>query len=393
MKQPLINLLKQAHLWRGLITLLIAGFFGYRYAVSGHLIYIAFVLFLGGVGLLSLINRGSVNWQNIGLNLGISLFFLDFVFGEINLSEMGEALVNANYGLLVLSMVMIGVHIIFRTIRSQLLLKPIADIPFWPACRALLIGITGNTVLPAKAGEFLRAYVLGRSQGISKTAVFATVVVERIFDGLTVLLVLLGVIVLGIRDERLQLLGITGLVFFGGALVGLIIFMVKRHWADALINKFLPHALAEKILDLLNGFSSGLEVLKNPRLLAMVIFWNILTWTAIPFSFWFALLAFDFGAPLPWQAPLLMLPAMALGLAVPSAPGGVGLVQAAIKLTLDITFGAAATGPTFEAAVAAASIMIHITQFAPEVIPGIFLFMYEGLSTSELKATGQMASE
>jgi glycosyltransferase 2 family protein len=393
MKQALINVLKQAHLWRGLITLLIAGFFGYRYGVSGHLIYIAFVLFLGGVGLLSLINRASTGWQNIGLNLGISLFFLDFVFGEINLSEMGEALVNANYGLLVLSMIMIGVHIVFRTIRCQWLLKPIADVPFWPAFRALLIGITGNTVLPAKAGEFLRAYVLGRSQSISKTAVFATVVVERIFDGLTVLLVLLVVIVLGIRDERLQLIGITGLVVFGGALVGLIIFMTKRHWADAIINKFLPHAMAERVLDLLNGFSSGLEVLKTPRLLAMVIFWNILTWTAIPFSFWFALLAFDFGSPLPWQAPLLMLPAMALGLAVPSAPGGVGLVQAAIKLTLDITFGAAATGATFEAAVAAASIMIHITQFAPEVIPGIFLFMYEGLSTSELKATGQMAGE
>jgi uncharacterized protein (TIRG00374 family) len=217
----------------------------------------------------------------------------------------------------------------------------------------LLIGITGNAVLPAKAGEFLRAYVLGSTEGISKAAVFATVVIERILDGLTVLLVLLAVIILGVRDERLQLLGITGLVVFGGALVGLIVFMTKRHWADAIINKLLPHTLAEKILHLLDSFSSGLEVLKNPQLLAKVLFWNILTWMAIPFSFWFALMAFDFGAPLPWQAPVLMLPAMALGLAVPSAPGGVGLVQAAIKLTLDITFGAAATGPTFEAAVAA----------------------------------------
>jgi hypothetical protein len=57
----------------------------------------------------------------------------------------------------------------------------------------------------------------------------------------------------------------------------------------------------------------------------------MLTWIMIPISFWFALLAFDFGSPLPWQAPLLMLPAMALGLTVPAAPGGVGLVQAAIS--------------------------------------------------------------
>src|SRR5262245_53668295 len=119
MKQSLINFLKRAHLWRGLFTLLFAGFFGYRYCVSVYPIYIAFLLFLGGIGLLSLINRAPRSWQNLGINLGISLFFLGFVFGEINLSEMGEALVNANYGLLVMSMVMIGVHIVFRTFRSQ----------------------------------------------------------------------------------------------------------------------------------------------------------------------------------------------------------------------------------------------------------------------------------
>lgn len=391
--RPTLNFLKQAYFWRGLITLAIAGFFGYRYGVSGQLIYIAFILFLGGIGLLSLINRASANWQNIGFNLGISLFFLDFVFGEINLSEVGEALINADYRMLILSMVMILIHVFFRTIRSQLLLKPIAEVPFWPACRALLIGITGNTVLPAKAGEFLRAYVLGRSQGISKTGVFATIVVERTFDGLTVLLVLLVVIVLGNRDERLQFLGISGMVVFGGTLVGLIVFLAKRHWADAIINKFLPHTLAGQVLQLLDGFSSGLAVLKNPRLLAMVIFWNILTWVMIPFSFWFALLAFDFGAPVPWQAPVLMLPAIAMGLAVPAAPGGLGLVQAAIKLTLDLTFAGATVASNFDETVAAAGIMIHFTQFAPEVLPGIFLFMYEGLSTRELKAESQMAGE
>jgi uncharacterized protein (TIRG00374 family) len=387
------HFLKQAHFWRGLITLIIAAFFAYRYSISGHVIYIVFVLFLGGVGLLSLVNRASANWQNIGFNLGISLFFLDFVFGEIDLAEVAEALVTADYRMLILSMVMVLIHIFFRTIRWQWLLKPMAEVPFWPACRALLIGITGNTVLPARAGEFLRAYVLGRSQNLPKTGVFATLVVERIFDGLTVLLVLLVVIVLGVRDERLQLIGLLGAIFYVGVMVGLIVFMTKRHWADALINKFLPHHLAGRVLGLLDGFSSGLAILKNPKMLGMVTFWNILTWVMIPLSFWFALMAFDFGAPIPWQAPVLMLPAIALGLSVPAAPGGVGLVQAAIKLTLDLTFAGAEVAPNFDETVAAAGIMIHFTQFAPEVIPGIFLFMYEGLSTRELKAEGQMAGE
>src|SRR6185503_20145736 len=150
----------------------------------------------------------------------------------------------------------------FRTVRWQWLLKPLGEVAFWPACRALVIGITGNTVLPARAGEFLRAYVLGRSTGLSKTGIFATLVVERIFDGLTVLLVLLAMIVLGEQNEKWQFIGILGAIFFVGVTIGLIVFMVKRHWADALVNKLLPHQLAKQVLDLLDGFSSGLAILK-----------------------------------------------------------------------------------------------------------------------------------
>lgn len=377
---------KHTNIIRGLLILAIAIFFGYRYAQLGHPVYLAYIVAFGGVSLLSLVNQLPTRWQNLGLNLGISLFFLDFVFAEIDLTEVAKAMANADYRMLLLSMAMIVVHIYFRTVRWQWLLKPMGEVAFWPACRAFLIGITGNTVLPARAGEFLRAYVLGRSTGLPKTGVFATLVVERIFDGLTVLLVLLGVIILGVHNERLQLIGILGAIFYVGVMVGLIVFMTKRHWADTLINKFLPFPLAQRVLGLLDGFSSGLAILKNPYLLTMVTFWNMLTWVVIPISFWFALLAFDFGSPVPWQAPVLMLPAMALGLTVPAAPGGVGLVQAAIKLTLDLTFAGLPVASNFQESVAAAGILIHFTQFAPEVIPGIFCFMYEGLSTREVSA-------
>jgi uncharacterized protein (TIRG00374 family) len=379
-----------AGLIRGLVILAIAIFFGYRYAQLGHLIYLIYIIGFGGLGLLSLVNQLSPRWQNLGLNLGVSLFFLDFVFAEIDLTEVARAMATADYTMLLLAMAMIIIHIYFRTVRWQWLLKPLGEVAFWPACRALLIGITGNTLLPARAGEFLRAYVLGRSTGLSKTGVFATLVVERIFDGLTVLLILLIAIVLGVRDERMQLIGLLGAIFYIGVMVGLVIFMVKRHWADAIINKFLPSSMAHQVLGVLDGFTSGLAVLKNPYQLVMVTFWNLLTWGVILISFWFALLAFDFGSPVPWQAPMLMLPAMALGLTVPAAPGGLGLVQAAIKLTLDLTFAGLPIAANFQESVAAAGILIHLVQFAPEVIPGIFCFMYEGLSTREVSAGSRL---
>lgn len=232
------GLARHANLIRGIIILAIAAFFGYRYTQFPHWIYVVYGGGLGVVGVLSLINRLPLRWQNLGLNLGISLFFLDFVFADISLTEVIKAIASADYRMLLLSMLMVIIHMYFRTIRWQWLLKPMGQVKFWPAFRAFVIGITGNTVLPARAGEFLRAYVLGHSTGLSSTGIFATLVIERIFDGLTVLLVLLAVIVLGVHNERLQAIGILGAVFYLGVMVGLIVFMAKRHWADALINKF-----------------------------------------------------------------------------------------------------------------------------------------------------------
>jgi uncharacterized protein (TIRG00374 family) len=381
--------MKRVNLIRGLFILAIAGFFGYRLFESGGLVYPALTAGLSVIGLLSLVDRLPARWQTLGLNLGISLFFLDLVFAEIDLAQVWQAIVNANYVLLALSMAIMFLHIYFRTLRWQWLLKPLGEVSFWPAWRALLIGITGNTFLPARAGEFLRAYVLGRSTGLSKTGVFATLVVERIFDGLTILFVLLAVIVLGVRDAQLQTVGVIGGGFYLGVMVGLFLFMTKRHWVDLLVHKFLPRHLADRVLDLLDNFTHGLAVLKNPKQLAVVTLWNMLTWVFVPISMWLTLLALDFGSPVPWQAPVLMLPVMALGLTVPAAPGGVGLVQAAVKLTLDITLPTAAA---FKESVAAASLLIHFTQFAPEVIPGVFCFLYEGLSTRDLKA-GHLSNE
>jgi uncharacterized protein (TIRG00374 family) len=384
--------MNRANLVRGLVLLVIAAFFAFRYYQLGSAIYPVYVVIFGGLGLLSLAHRLPARWQNAVLNLGISLVFLNLVFAEIDWAEFGRTLANANYWWLIPSTICVLIHLYFRTVRWQWLLKPLGRVPYWPAFRALVIGITGNTVLPARAGEFLRAYVLGRSTGLSKPGVFATIVVERIFDGLTVLLVLLAVVILGVRSEALQRAGLFGAVFYIGAIAALLVFMSKRHWADAVIHKLLPQNLADFSMKIIDGFTSGLAVLKNPHQLGMVTFYNFWTWLFVPLSFYFALLAFDFGADIPWTAPVLMLPAMALALTIPGAPAGVGLVQFAVKLTLDATFVDLPVAANFVELVAAASILIHLSQLVPEVILGVISFMYEGLSTSDIKAGQQMAS-
>lgn len=378
--------MKQAHIGRGLLILVIAAFFGFRYWQLGQTVHIVYIVIFAGLGLLSLAGLLPARWQNLTFNLGISLVFLDFVFATINLAEVAETLARANYWWLIPSTVMLLLHLYFRTLRWQWLLKPMGDVSFWPAFRALVIGIAGNTILPARAGEFLRAYVVGRSTGVSKTGAFATLVVERVFDGLTVLLLLLVVVIFGVRDETFQTFGLAGGVFYVGVLVGLVVFMLKREAVDTLVKRRLPPDLAELMLELIHGFDSGLAVLKNPRQLSMVTFWNFWTWAVIPVSFWFALLAFDFGAPVPWQAPVLMLPALAIALSIPGPPGGVGTFHTAVELTLNLTYANLPQVTNFDVVVGAASIFLHLSQFGPETLLGIIAFLYEGLSTQDISA-------
>ncbi len=383
----------RANIGRGLFILGMAIFFGYRFWQFSHPIYIVFLTGLTLISGSSIFGWLPTRWQSLTINLGISLVFLDFVFAEINLAEVWTELVEANYWMLIPAVIMVFVHLYFRTLRAQWLMKPLGDVTFWPTYRALVIGIAGNTVLPARAGEFLRAYVLSRSTKLSGTGIFATIVVERIFDGLTVLLFLLVVVIFGVRDPRLQIPGALGAAFYIGALVALVIFILRREWVDNLIKARAPEDLAKIVLELLDSFGKGIEVLRNPQQLRMVTFWNFWTWIVVPISFLFVLLAFDFGAPIPWQAYVLMLPALGIALSIPGPPGGVGLFHTAVVFTLNLTMPTASTFPDFDAVVRAASIVLHLAQFGPEVIVGVIAFMYEGLSTDDIRAGQTIAKE
>jgi uncharacterized membrane protein YbhN (UPF0104 family) len=116
----------------------------------------------------------------------------------------------------------------------------------------------------------------------------------------------------------------------------------------------------------------------------MACLFSLLTWIFIPLSFWVSLLAFDFGTPIPWQTPMLMVPVVALGMTIPSAPGGIGWFQYAVKLTIEATMLQATLTANFNETVGAASIVVHVAQLIPQLIAGLLCFWAEGLSTKEL---------
>jgi uncharacterized protein (TIRG00374 family) len=249
-------------------------------------------------------------------------------------------------------------------------------------------------VLPARAGEFLRAYVIGRSTGISKTAAFATLVVERIFDGLTILLSLVGVVLLGVHSPLLKRIGMIGGLFYLGALAGVSVFYFRQTWITSIVERLLPERWASRAANLLQAFANGLDVLREGRQLLVVSLQSLLIWFVIAWSFYPVLLAFDFGAPVPLFTPFLLLPLLALGLTIPGAPGGVGIMQYMGVLALQLSFAAvgAELAPDFAEQAAAFSLLMHLSQAAPEIALGAWAFLAEGLSWGEVEM-GREAAE
>ncbi len=381
--------LNKTMLFPFLMLALITAFFVWRSLTLADWFHLVAAAVFALLTVLALFKKLPGGVQSQALNVGISLFFLDLVFAQLNLKEVGWALASARWWMLIPSVAALMGHLLFRVWRWQWLLKPVGNVPFAPAWRAGMIGIGGNMVLPAKAGEFLRAYVIGRSMSISKVGAFATVVVERIFDGMTMLLILLGLIAFGVRDEQLQKVGVAGAVFYVLALVGLVVFMARRDWFEAVLRRLLPAALLEKVLHLVDKFASGLNSLRSPKQLGMVTLLSLGTWVFIPFSFYFALLAFDFHVSVPFLAAVLMLPLVAFGLTIPGAPGGVGVFEWTGYLALVISFqmiGAPLETPEQKAIAAASVVMVHLSQSVPEALLGLQAFFAEGLTASDIKA-------
>ena len=370
------------------LFILFAAFFAYRYFTLSHTIYLVFAALWIAVMALSLIKLASTKWQGLAANIGISLVFLDLVFYKLDIGTVLMALKQANYYMFIPSLVMLAIALVIRTWRWHWLLYQTKTARFYSLFSSLMIGTAANMVLPARAGEFIRAYFLGRQEKISKTTAFATIVVERIFDGLTILLFLLLVVILtGAKSDEIRTVGYVGAAFYLGVLVGLFLLYFRKDFLVRLIEALLPQPLVAKIVGILDAFLEGMQVMRNGRQLLMVVLLSLATWVGFALSFWPILLAFDFGAPVPYYAAFLVIAFDALGLTIPGAPAGIGIFQyvTVVALRIAFTLSGAKLAANFDEVAAAFSLVLHFSQVAPEVLIGLYCFLRENVSLHEVE--------
>lgn len=313
-------------------------------------------------------------YLKIGIGIAVSVFFLWLVLKDLHFGDFIEAIRTINIWWLFVGLFVWLVGYGIRGLRARILLLPVKDISWRRSMVYVLIGFTANNTLPLRAGEFVRPYIVGAKENISKTTVFATIAAERLFDGLViVLLTIVGASVMPTQDWMRNVIWFSGALFVV-ALIGFICLLYFNRQTMSVVGFFLrlfPVAVRTKLEGLLNVFTTGLEFLRNPVQLVSVVSTSFIIWLCEAAFYYMAALAFSFDITL--VQAMFIMGMLNLAILIPSSPGYVGTFEYVTVAGL----GLLGIGHSQAAGYALVS---HIVQFFAINIPGVFLWFRQGFS-------------
>jgi len=341
------------------------------------------VLFVDSIilsGTISLMKR----WK-FWLGIFISIAFLYSVLPGLHIEDVWDSLQGAQYLWLVPGVGVYFVGVWVRAWRWHYLLRPVKAVPTRIMFPIVAIGYMGNNIYPARAGEVLRAVVLKKREDISVSASLATVIVERVYDGV----VMLAFVFLNLPELArltvdsgfvgdIQTLALWGAAAFIGVLIAFLLAAMFPHQAEVVItwlaNHLVPERLRMKIMGIAMRFLSGLAALRSPREAVMVFLTSVLIWLLETGKYWFVMQAFDFQVD--FFALMLMNGIVNLATTIPSAPGYIG--------TFDVPGIAVLKAFGVPGAIAAGyTLVLHVALWLPITALGAYYFAKEGLQWGE----------
>jgi uncharacterized protein (TIRG00374 family) len=328
-----------------------------------------------------------------GLRYGISalvtVFFLYLAFRGTDFGEILQTIAGANYWWILLSFVLLMISHAVRAWRWRYLMNPIKPgIGFRNLFSGVMIGYLINNVLP-RGGEFARPYALGKLESLSKSAAFGTVVVERIVDVISflILVALIPVLYKGPLRETfpwLQSAGIMVTVATGGILFVLALLMVRRDWTDALlrfVNPVLPRWVASRVGGRVHSFLDGFLFLKYPGQTAAILLLSALIWFTYALMTYVAFFAFNMPGTVDFRSAVVLLALSSVGYAIPT-PGGTGSYHALTSQALGKLF---LVNPAVALSYATVT---HAVSFIGVTIIGSYFLFRDNVAISEAVRPG-----
>lgn len=331
-----------------------------------------------------------LDWKAL-LGLGVTVFLLWFVMRDVDFGDVWMHLRAANWGLLLAAVFVATAGFLIRALRWKVLLAPVrADTSLHSRFAAVNIGFMANNLLPARVGEFARAYALSRVEPIPLSAALGSLVVERVLDAVA----LIGILVVSMTNPGFPRgAGLTegplgkAIVAVVALLVVLVLMLVVLLAVPQRVVRLaeriaaaLPGDLARPVVDALESFLGSLGALRTPRLLAPALLWSVGFWLWHGLSFWLGMLAFDIHAgPL---AAYFTEAVVGFGVAVPAAPGFFGTFHASASWALSVFGVAPASSLAF-------AYGYHLGGFIPVTLIGLYYAKQIGLSLKDVGSSGE----
>lgn len=323
------------------------------------------------------------------VGITLSLLLLAWVLRDVSPGEVAREIARADLLLLTLSIAVTMSGFAIRALRWGVLLTPVhRRIPFRPRYAAVMIGFAANNLLPARVGEFARALTLARVTRVGAAASFATLVVERILDGLVLIGLLFWAMsaasfpaleaVAGVDPRAAARVVALAMALVAVALLALVLAPARAvRFSEAVARRILPERLARPLVSALESFLAGLAVLRDSRLLALSVVLALGQWVVTGVSFLLAFRAFGIDE-VPYGGAIFLQSLISLAVAVPSSPGFFGPFEAAARVGLALWAVAPEKAVSF-------AVGYHIGGFIPVTLIGIYYVWRLDLSWSDVR--------
>jgi glycosyltransferase 2 family protein len=269
--------------------------------------------------------------------LACTFLFLGLALSRVSLSALLAALANAEAIWLAAAILVYATNLSLRAWRWQIILRPVVAIPYPGMARALLVGYGLNTIMPARLGELFRAELLKRDFGLSRISALTSIVIERLFDGLTVVACLgLGLLLAATTKHNSAVLG--EVLVTAGAVFGLILLAaiaLSGRVALRLIT-YIP-----RLSPCITTLQQGLAILRTRRIVAVAAL-TLMIYAPDALSLWCIVKSLGLG--LGFTDTLVLLGAASLSTLLPSGPAFLGTLQFAYALAIEFAGAPTAIG-------------------------------------------------
>ena len=346
----------------------------------------------------------SNDWR-FWLGLAVTALLLMLLVYQVDLGEVRDAVGQANYVYVVPAVALYFVAVFFRALRWRYLLSPMRLLPVSRLYPVVVIGYMANNLLPARLGELVRAYYLARREHLNTSATLATVAVERVYDGLTLLAfaAVAAPVLLALgrfdgasdasRTIWIVVAGLTIVLFLGAltfltALAGFPRFLELVQWWTGLV----PSRFRPKVQQLVHTFVQGLSILSSPRKHLALFLLSVPVWLFEGATYFLIGNSFGidqlFDSVWVWALVVLLVTATSnLATAVPAAVGGIGPFEVVAQQTLLALGVDASLGAAYAA-------FVHLVAlWLPVNVAGLVLVWKQNLSLRQLVGAGRAQAQ